>query len=119
MSLRHTPSARCRVMSRQATEAVFDQTEPSSRVGRHVDRCLSCQADVAQARSVSRALRSLRGEIEAAPEALVMGVMADLDLRVVGQRPMRSKRMMPAFAAAAATAAVVVLMARWRIDRAA
>ena len=50
---------------------------PSVRA--HVDRCLRCQAEAAQYRKLSRALRSLADEVSLTPPGLVDDVLVALD----------------------------------------
>ena len=57
---------------------------PSAR--RHVDHCLRCQAEAAQYRKLSRAMRALAGEVEVPPGYLVDEVLLALDDEVEGAR---------------------------------
>lgn len=102
---------------------VVDGTTRLDRTDRrHVERCLRCQAELAQYRKLLRAMRSLRTATAAPPSGLVSGVLARVE--TAGERgavraALTGKRAaylggIAAAATAAGAGAVVVIVTRGR-----
>lgn len=92
---------------------------------RHVERCLRCQAELAQYRKLLRAMRSLRASTEAAPTGLVTDVLAHLEAageRSAVRAALTGRRVaylggIAAAATAAGAGAAIVLVTRGRKGR--
>jgi hypothetical protein len=93
---------------------------------RHVDRCLRCQADLAQYRKLLRSLRSLRNEVVRPAPGLLTDILSGLEgASVESERALRTllsaKRVAYIGGIAAATAAgavsAIVLTTRTRRAR--
>ena len=77
------------------------------RLKYHVERCISCQAEAARYRSLSRIIGSFASESYEPPFDLVPGVMASLD-RPYHEAKRRVKSGAAASAAVAVAGAVVI-----------
>ena len=88
---------------------------------RHVERCLRCQAELAQYRKLLRAMQALRSEVAAPPAGLLGDVIAHLETAgersavraaLTGRRAAYLGGIAAATAAAGAGAAIVLVRGR-------
>ena len=70
---------RCRWVKAQVPFQVMDGRALGTGSERHLSRCIGCQAEAANYRTMARALRSLREEHIQAPPGLVFRVMAGVN----------------------------------------
>ena len=92
---------------------------------RHVERCLRCQAELAQYRRLLRAMRQLREAHPVAPAGLVAGVLAHVESageRSAVRAALTGRRVaylggIAAAATAAGAGAAIVLVSRGRKGR--
>ena len=108
-------SATCRIVSTRLPLAGAEASFGSS-IDAHVGECLTCQAEIARYRKLSRALSGLAGELVEAPDGFAARVefALDRDEPVVATGPRRVGKVATATGAIAATAAGVVAIALWR-----
>ena len=123
---RATPiSASCEAVA-DLLPGVVDGTAALERADRHhVERCLRCQAELAQYRKLLRAMRGLRAATVPAPDGLVTEVIAHLE--AAGERravraALTGRRVayiggIAAAATAAGAGAAIVLVNRGRRGR--
>lgn len=77
----------CRTIRPLVRWTALEGAAPNSRVSRHLESCLNCQAEAARARLQARRLRSVFESVEVPPAALLGGVMAaTLDQGAPGHR---------------------------------
>ena len=74
----------CDAIARSLPGVVDGSTRLDRSSRRHVERCLRCQAELAQYRKLLRAMRMLRSEMPAPPATLVGDIIAHLE--VAGER---------------------------------
>lgn len=92
---------------------------------RHVERCLRCQAELAQYRKLLRAMRALREATPSAPQGLVTDVLAHLEAaseRGAVRAALTGRKVaylggIAAAATAAGAGAAIVLVTRGRKGR--
>lgn len=105
---------------------VVDGTAVLDRADRrHVERCLRCQAELAQYRKLLRAMRGLRAATVPAPDGLVTEVIAHLEAageRSAVRAALTGRRVaylggIAAAATAAGAGAAIVLVSRGRKGR--
>ena len=92
---------------------------------RHVERCLRCQAELAQYRKLLRAMQSLRATTTATPSGLVTGVLARVETageRSAVRAALTGRRAayiggIAAAATAAGAGAAIVIVSRGRKGR--
>jgi len=112
---------RCDDVAVALSESLDGSTPLPRSAGRHVDRCLRCQAEQAQYRRVMRMMRTLKPQIiEPAPGLLVeilVGIESDAGPRAI-RSILERHRVAYVAAATAATAATaagaIVIAARTR-----
>jgi hypothetical protein len=121
------------VTTRPSCEAVADLlpgvVDGSSTLDRadrrHVERCLRCQAELAQYRKLLRAMQSLRAATSPAPSGLVTDVLAHLEAageRSAVRAALTGRKVayiggIAAAATAAGAGAAIVLVSRGRKGR--
>ena len=106
------PRRECsQTMSRISEVVLGDELLPLEGE-RHVARCLKCQAEIAQFRTIDRGFAALRGEVVTAPADLVKRVMHGLDRAPVPwfRRPVPVS--VSAASAVAVTATVILALRR-------
>lgn len=86
---------------------------------KHVETCLSCQADAARARRLRRDLRRLGQQLDAAPPGLAAKVAYVIEVEETAEADLTSAhrgvvRQVAAAGAVAATAAGAVAVVLWR-----
>ena len=93
----------------------------STRLARHTETCLRCQAEAARYRSLQRRLRDLSSEIVIAPDGIPEAVIREISAAPVGVEPASHRSrlrtvvaMAAASAAMAATAGTVAAVGWWR-----
>ena len=101
----------CRLVRARLPGELLDTWPMSPAARRHLDTCLTCQAQSVRYRGVLRALRSLRDDIEEAPFWLVDRVLASLD--VPGRRSSRRAAVAVSAVAASVAVATAVATIRW------
>lgn len=69
----------CEAISESLAGVVDGDVRLDRAERRHVERCLRCQAELAQYRKLLRAMQLLRSEIDAPPAGLVGDVLAHLE----------------------------------------
>ena len=112
---------RCDDVAVALSESADGSTPLPRRAGRHVERCLRCQAEQAQYRKVLRAMRTLRPQIVEPSPGLLVEILVGIEedsgpgaIRSILDRH-RVAYVAAATAATAATAAgAIVIAARTR-----
>lgn len=105
-------AVRCRSVRARLPGELLNTWPLSPAARRHLEACLTCQAQAARYRAILRALRSLRDDIEEAPARLLEQVLISLD---VVERERSNPRVAIAASALAASvvAAAAVAVVRW------
>lgn len=113
----------------EIAEALPGVVDGSARIDRgqrrHVERCLRCQAELAQYRKLLRAMQALRTEVAPPPAGLVGDVLAHLEAageRSAVRATLSGRRAaylggIAAAATAAGAGAAIVLVSRGRRGR--
>ncbi len=116
---------RCTGISERLAGVVDGTAELDRNERRHVERCLRCQAELAQYRKLLRAMRSMRATALPAPDGLVTGVIVHLEAageRSAVRAALTGRRAaylggIAAAATAAGAGAAIVLVTRGRKGR--
>lgn len=103
------------LVARRRIPAMIDEGRGGTTARRHVEACLSCQAEAARYRSLARLLAGVRRQEAHAPKGLSAAVLASL------HGPLRRRSMLqPSHGVAAALAvAGAVAVVTWHRRRAA
>ena len=113
----------------EVIEALPGVVDGSSRLDRsqrrHVERCLRCQAELAQYRKLLRAMHALRSEIATPPPSLIGNILSHLEAtgeRSAVRAALTGRRVaylggIAAATAAAGAGAAIVLATRGRKGR--
>ncbi|HRW39660.1 MAG TPA: hypothetical protein P5254_18315 [Aquihabitans sp.] len=115
----------CAGLAERLAGVVDDSAALDRSERRHVERCLRCQAELAQHRKLLRAMRSLRATTLATPDGLVVDVLAQLEAsgeRRAVRAALTGRRAaylggIAAAATAAGAGAAIVLVSRGRRGR--
>ncbi len=116
----------CEMASIQLAGAADGDLRLDPEIGRHVEECLRCQAELAQYRKLLRALTSLRGQHLIADDGLLDDILETLRpdapvhrIHRIGHRGRRAAYLAGAAAAATAAGAAGALVIASRLqDRA-
>lgn len=117
------------VQCEEVAESLAGAVDGSTKLGRderrHVERCLRCQAELAQYRKLLRAMHALRNEVAPPPPGLLGDVIAHIE--AAGERgavraTLSGRRVayiggIAAATAAAGAGAAIVLVSRGRRAR--